>query len=80
MYIKTFGIDTWGFRTGNMLSDKYYEVSEGPLTGLGPSRFSSRVEIENILDFASNIEINEYNYTVQNGQRNISEFVVTLVK
>jgi SAM-dependent methyltransferase len=80
MYIKTFGINTWGFRTGNMLSDNYYEVSEGPLTGLGPSRFSSRVEIENLLDFASNIEINEYNYTVQNGHRNISEFVVTLVK
>lgn len=80
MYIKTFSKDTSGYSTAKSISGKRWLTNKGPLNELGPARFMTRWELAELLDFAKDIEINEYNYTIEHGNELVSELVAVVRK
>lgn len=80
MYIKTFSTDTSAVNEGTLLDDGRVIASRGPLKDLGPSRFTSHSELREILDFASDVEVNSHSYTMNDGDFCISELVASVRK
>lgn len=50
LFMRSFATGCWGEGTGIYVSPGMWDCSEGPLSGLGPTRFTARDQIDALLD------------------------------
>ena len=76
LFVRTFATGSWGDGVGGLVGHRRFVAVEGPLAGKGPSRFTDRDELHQLL---GDWRIDEVNLTTRSweaGRQTIQEWIV----
>lgn len=76
LFVRTFAAGTWGDGLGQCVAPRRYVCDAGPLAGKGPSRFTSREELTELLAPWDVTEVNLTTRTLDSGGQVIQEWIV----
>lgn len=77
----TLGAGSWGEGLGETIdSTTYIAVSEGPFSGMGKTRFADHGSLISLYSQFKKLELNCSDRTLENGSRNIRNWIVTCEK
>lgn len=76
LFVRTFATGSWGDGEGEMVGHRRYATLAGPLAGKGPSRFTDKEELPDLLGAWRIDEVNETTRTLDAGRRTIREWIV----
>lgn len=79
-FSRTFANGCWGDETGKRLSKDCWDVSEGPMLGLGLVRFLHKNEIEDLYAPFSIDSTELYARTMENGRKEVREWAISANK
>lgn len=80
IFIRTFATGCWGEGTGAPLGYNAWKCAEGPFAGKGYARFSSRGDLDKLLDRFKILSVELLTRTEANGTHSIKEWLVTAQK
>lgn len=82
-FVRTFAVGSFGFGTGERVGYNAYVCAEGPLKGLGYSRFTAREDIAELLDIGGVLKLDTcetLSITHNDGDNSVIEFIITGTK
>ena len=79
LFVRTFATGSWGDGVGTAVGVRRYEADSGPLAGKGPSRFSAKEELAELLGPWQIKEINLITRSLAEGQE-IREWIIEAEK
>lgn len=80
LFVRTFATGTWGDGTGERLGPRRWLADAGPLAGKGPSRFTTREELPQLLGPWRIVETNLITRTLDAERAVVREWIVEGVK
>lgn len=76
LFSRTFARGCWGDQTGEKLGHNAWRVAEGPMSGLGYTRFTEREEIAEMIGGFAIEEVEWIAHSMDNGNKSIKEWII----
>jgi SAM-dependent methyltransferase len=80
LFVRTFATGSWGDGIGRRVGHRMFVADAGPLAGKGPTRFTTREELADLLGPWDVLEVNLITRTLDEGRHEMREWIVEATK